>query len=175
MSMPSKKFTPADQHQPKKRKDASELNPVSYVLWLLGLREYSEKELRDKLTLRGFSIEAIDKGLGYAKESGYQSDGRYAGMKARSLSPRLGNSRIARELKIKGIGAEAVSEELSALAPELARALAVISKFEGQPLTQELRAKIYRFLAYRGFGFDIIKKAVDSLRDGAPTSVDDAD
>lgn len=148
----------------RRRKDASELNPTSYVLWLLGRREYGEKELRDKLRQRGFTPEAIDKGIAYAKESGYQSDARYANQKAASLGRRMGNSRISRELKNKGIEAEAIRLELEELQPEIDRANALLSKFDGQELTPELRGKITRFLAYRGFSFDVIKQALRGLR-----------
>lgn len=150
---------------PKRRKDASELNPTSYVLWLLGLREYSEKELRNKLRLRGFEPEAIDTGLAYARDSGYQSDARYAQLKASSLSRRMGNSRIARELKEKGIDVEAINTELAALDPEVDRAVGLLSKFSGQAMTPELRAKVYRFLAYRGFDFSMIKRALAAFQD----------
>lgn len=157
------KSLPSSRRAPRKRKDASELNPTSYVLWLLGRRDYSEKELRDKMRLRGFEPEAIDKGIEYAKESGYQSDARYASQKAAALGRRLGNGRISRELKDKGIEPAAISEELATLEPELDRAVGLLGKYEGQPMTPELRGKVTRFLAYRGFGFDVIKKAIRQL------------
>lgn len=146
--------------KPRQRKDASALRPIPYVLWLLGRRDYSEKELRDKMRLRGFEAEAIDAGIAYAKESGYQSDARYASHKASALSRRLGNGRILRELKDKGIEPAAASAELEALEPELDRAVGLLARYEGQPLTLELRGKITRFLAYRGFSFEVIKKAL---------------
>ena len=75
---------------------------------------------------------------------------------------KLGSMRIEQELQDKGLDPEAISAALAALkATELARAQAVWQKKFGAPAANALEAaRQMRFLATRGFGADVIRRAV---------------
>ena len=140
-------------------------NIRNYVVWLLGRREYSEHEIRQRLTQRECTSEEIDDALQFVKSYGYQSDERYAAMKARAESKRRGNRRIEYTLASKGIAKEEIEDQLANLEPETDRAIAAVSRFEGQALEQKLKEKIWRFLSSRGFGSSAIKAAIEHLRE----------
>jgi regulatory protein len=138
-------------------------NIRNYVVWLLGRREHSEHELRKRLVQRGCDTAEIEDALKFVKEYDYQSDTRYASMKARSESSRRGNRRISMVLAQKGIAKTEVEEQIATLAPESERAIAAVGRFEGKPLDQKLRQKVWRFLASRGFTSSAISAAVKHL------------
>lgn len=140
-------------------------NVRNYVMWLLGRREHSEHELRQRLKQRGCEPHEIDDAIEFVKSYGFQSDERFAAMKARSEARRRGNRRIKSALAAKGIAEEQIEEQIAQLEPEPDRAIAAVSRFEGQPLDQKLRAKIWHYLRYRGFGSDAIRAAVAHLED----------
>lgn len=138
-----------------------------YAVWLLSRREYSAAELRTKMIMRGYTAEEADEAMAFVTEHQFQSDERYAGMKARSTAHRAGNRRIAMVLKQKGIEEEIATSQIASLAPEDERAIEAASKFRRQiaeaGMTQELSQKIWRFLSYRGFSSQAIKAAMAAL------------
>lgn len=146
------------------QKPSKPKNIRNYVVWLLGRREHSEQELRKRLTQRGCDTIEIDDALAYVKEHGFQSDERYASMKVRSDANRRGDRRIRATLKQKGIDKEQIEEKLATLIPETERAITAVSRFEGKPLDQKLRQKVWRFLASRGFAGSTISAAVKHLQ-----------
>ena len=139
----------------------------SYAVWLLSRRDYSAGILRNKLVLRGYSVEEADEAMAFVIANGYQNDTRYAESLARSLSRRAGNSRLLMTMHQKKIDPATSALQLDTLAPESERVLDVAAKFKkdvaAQGMTQKLQQKIYRFLAYRGFSGDSIKIAMKSL------------
>lgn len=144
----------------------------SYATWLLSRREYSAKELSDKLVLRGYPVEEAAEALVLMQGYGFQDDTRFAGMKARASSRRMGDRRVTMQLAEKGISRELASQQLEQLEPEAERAVAVASKFEGKPLDEVMKAKVWRFLAYRGFGSSAVKAALQHLKNVQTASRD---
>jgi regulatory protein len=142
----------------------------SYAVWLLSKREYSAKDLIDKIVGRGYSAEEGDEALAFVIANKYQSDERYAGLKARDMERSNGNMRVMMKLKEKGIPIELAQVETDNLGSEESRAVTVAEKFKREiakeGLTQKLKAKIYRFLAYRGFSTRSVKMAIESLVPG---------
>ena len=138
-------------------------NIRNYVLWLLGRREWGEHELRTRLARRGCEAQEIDEALAYAKEQGFQSDTRYASMRARIDSSRRGNRRISYALKGKGISPDTIEQAISDLDPEADRAIAAVSRFEGATLDWRSKQKVWRFLGQRGFTPEAIRAAVAHL------------
>ena len=79
----------------------------------LSRREYSRKELREKLVQAleaGQSASEVDAVLDELESKKYLSNERYARSRVRMRSARYGNRRLAYELSMQGIGAEEVQE-----------------------------------------------------------------
>ena len=131
---------------------------TSYSLWLLSRKEYSAQQLTDKLVARGYSAEEAQEALAYLQESNYQDDARFAHFKAASASRQHGNRHVRQLLAEQGIESELVAQELEQLEPEYERACAAARRFVGKALTPELRQKAFRYLTYRGFGFDVVQR-----------------
>lgn len=144
----------------------------AYAVWLLSKREYSAVNLEKKLLARGYENEEIEATMRFLQDNNYQSDVRYAGMKARSTAHRAGNWKIARSLSQQGIDESLAEAQIAELLPEEERAMhAASSKFSKllaeNGMTQELAQKIWRHLGYRGFSSKAIKHALDCLKNEA--------
>ncbi|HEY6528381.1 MAG TPA: regulatory protein RecX [Cellvibrionaceae bacterium] len=86
-----------------------------YTLMLLSRREYSQAELRQKLTHRfgNEAVELIHKTLSCLAADNYQSDDRFTDSYVYSrLQKGFGLNRIKLELRQKGIDQERISETL---------------------------------------------------------------
>ena len=161
------------------------------AVYYLSLREYSYQELKQKLragALKDYEskTEAVedDFSAGSAKESEVSLDWLYQTVdevvddfKARSLlsdarfteqvvharKAKFGSSRIAYELKQKGVDESLVSAAIAHVkADEFTHALDICrKKYKTVPQTREEWAKQARFLQSRGFSFDVIKKVLN--------------
>jgi len=145
----------------------------SYALWLLSRREWSAKELHQRLKLKGYEEPDIEACLALLEQHGLQSDSRFAHSRVRSKASQLGNRRLRQDLAAKGISADLVSESLEEAGDELERARAAARRFEGKEWTPELQAKAWRFLMSRGFGSDAIRQTLKSLKAPLDDSLDD--
>lgn len=127
-------------------------------------REYSREELRRKLlTLPEVEAADVDAALDLLKQRGYLSDERYAEGRVRMRAPRYGNRRLAMELRQKGVSAENIQNALQEAGDELSRAQAIWQKkFGVAPADMKEKARQFRFLAARGFSFDVISRVVSA-------------
>lgn len=143
----------------------------------LSRREYSRKELREKLVQAleaGQSASEVDAVLDELESKKYLSNERYARSRVRMRSARYGNRRLAYELAMKGIDAEEVQEALQEAGDEFERAWAVWSRRYGNPPEDyKEKTRQARFLAARGFGFDMIERVFDKAREEACEDEDD--
>jgi regulatory protein len=136
------------------------------ALALLARRELSRAELRKKLAPLAASLaksEAeLDSLLDELAQSRLQSDTRYTEALVHTRARRFGASRIAAELRDKGVAPELADNAMIALrADEQARALAVWRrKFSAPPTTPEQRGKQGRFLLGRGFSAEVVRKVL---------------
>ena len=104
----------------------------------------------------------------------YLSNERYARSRVRMRSARYGNRRLAYELAMKGIDAEEVQEALQEAGDEFERAWAVWRRRYGNPPEDyKEKTRQARFLAARGFGFDMIERVFDKAREEACEDEDD--
>lgn len=142
----------------------------SYAIWLLARRDYSAANLRAKLATRGYPQAEIEEALRFVTEHNFQNDARYAEQRSRGAEKRAGNARIEMTLRQKGIAPELAREQVRQLAPEEERVVQAAAKYRQQVaregMTQKMEARIYRFLAYRGFSSKAIRVAIQALRDG---------
>ena len=134
------------------------------ALALLARREHSRAELKAKLERRGGTAEDVEGLLDTLISDGQLSDSRYAETYARQRAEKgYGPVRIANELRKRGI--EALPAQIAIDAVEgrwLDRARQVRVKRFGsaEARSMEERARQMRFLEYRGFAGDDVRRAV---------------
>ena len=153
-------------------------NVKHYVAWLLSRQDYSEKQLHAKLKQRNVPKDEADAAVIFMQQHGFQDDARYAGSRVGQLAPKVGNRRLVADLQSKGIDPDVIADKLALVGPESERVLAACQRFVGKPLDPSLKAKVWRYLAYRGFGPGAIQQALAHLRQyrqGAETEPDDDD
>lgn len=142
------------------------------MLWLLSRRDYSQQELRTRLRQKGYEEPDVEAALLLCQSYGYQSDERFAESRARNDSRRMGDRNVRARLVQKGIGADLAEAQLEVLSPELDRALGMLDRFRSVPLDDNVRAKVWRYLSYRGFSSATVRQALAHL---AEQSLDHSD
>ena len=147
--------------------------------WLVSLRlltatPKSVKELRDKLTAKGFPEPVIQKTLETLESRGILSDRAFAqNIVARFTQGRpSGNRKISFELKRKGVSAKIQEEVLEGLNPdeetERAREMAQMKWERFARLDPEKRKKrVYDFLIRRGFDFQLVRDILEEIESGS--------
>ena len=163
-------FKPRPEPGAKPEKPAQ--SAKSYAVWLLARQDYSAASLRRKLSSRGYEGSEVDDAMAFVMDNKYQNDERFAEQRSRGAENRAGNMRIEMTLRQKGIDAGLAKAQVQQLAPEEERVVHAAAKFRDQVrkngMSQELKMKIYRFLAYRGFSTKAIRVGIESLGvDGA--------
>ena len=134
------------------------------ALRLLARREHSRAELARKLGPHAGSSEVVAAILDALVQKKQLSDQRYAEERVRSLSRKYGAARIRQDLKAKGVDRETI-ERISSEG-ELERASGILNrKYRAPAATREERAKRARFLQGRGFSYDVIRQALETLKD----------
>lgn len=140
------------------------------ALRILNKAEQSEKTLRDKLS--DYDEDTIDKVIEYMKELKYLDDKGFAERIAHSNSSisRFGKNKIKQNLYKKGIDKSDIEDVLSNLDDdnELENALYLARK-KYKLIKNEDKRKIYQklmqHLTYKGFSYDISKKAISRVLD----------
>ena len=122
----------------------------------LDRRELSRAELAMRLARAGFDREDADRAVERLAEAGYQSDGRAAAERARTLaSRRYGDVAIRVDLRRRGIGDDDVEAAIHGITPEAARAAALADRTpDPTRLLQALRRK--------GFSEDAVEAALQT-------------
>jgi regulatory protein len=137
-------------------------------LRLLAMREHSQRELLDKLALRGYSRADVEPIIAEFAEQGWQDNQRFAECYARQrMIKGYGPVRIRYELQQRGI-AELDIEQLAEdnVGGWLNSLLQIYeNKFDQQPkLSRAEWLKRSRFLQQRGFSHDMIKQMCAELK-----------
>jgi regulatory protein len=125
--------------------------------------EHSTEMLRRKLKTKGYSPNAIEKVLTFAKKRNWLSDERYAGafLRNRSIRKAEGRTRLLAELASRGINRETAEKALDDFFQQknetdiLARAA---SKLKKQRKTKE---KAFQALIRLGFSWNDIKSYIN--------------
>ncbi len=141
------------------------------ALRLLSRREYSRKELANKLLqlIRHDAEESpinletqIEEVLTDFEARGWLSDERFAQALVRRRSERYGARRVADELQRAGVETGLITKLTTELkASEFERAKALWARKFGQiPTEQKERARQYRFLISKGFSPELVAKVV---------------
>ncbi|MBD5504425.1 MAG: regulatory protein RecX [Lachnospiraceae bacterium] len=135
---------------------------------LLQSRDYTRRQLADKLEQGDYPQECIEEAIAYVESYGYIDDKRYARDFIEYNLASKSRTRIETDLMRKGIGKEiirAAFEELTDLGvkqDELALACDLLrkKKYCADTATGQEQQKMYGFLYRRGFRHDTISKAL---------------
>ena len=120
----------------------------------LARRDFSERELRERLRRAGVTPAEEQETLGVLLRAGLVNDARFALMHAQALAERgRGNAAIRFDLEQRGVAAEEIAAALASLEPERERAERVIARRGSGAATA-------RLLARRGFDEDAVERAV---------------
>lgn len=153
---------------------AIEQRPVSgklyqYVLGLLARRDYSRRELEQKLAAKTDDPNLIESLLSRVEELNYQSDERFAEsfVRHKALSGK-GPMVIRQGLKLKGIDSDLIERAMSKDEYDwYALALDTYNrKFRSGPIdSPKERARRQRFMFSRGFSSDIVGWVIENEHD----------
>jgi regulatory protein len=131
---------------------------------------YSSKtsfEIRKKLRDKGFSDENIEKTIDFLKEYALVDDQAYVKsyVNDKSNISLRSKNKIFYKLKAKSIPEVTIEKYLANISDqeEYQKAKKLGSRKAKNDKSFENKQKVYRFLAGRGFSFDIISKVVDDL------------
>jgi regulatory protein len=135
------------------------------ALDMLGRRDRSRGELRQKLAAKGFADPDLDEALERLTRQGFIDDAKFA---ARWVETALRNGRgyglkLLTELRSRGIGRELAEQTLAAAAvetPAITVLAAIVGKrfasFDHQTATPQERQRVYAYLQRRGFSLSTI-------------------
>lgn len=137
-----------------------------YALNLLNIRDYSKKEFIDKLKQKGYSENSIEIIINKLQEYELIDDFKYANKFVRKKinMNKLGRVRILNELKIKGVNNNIVEkidfneDEMFKNAYDLA-----LKKFKVYKNSKDALMKVARFLYYKGYTNEEIKKVLQKI------------
>lgn len=143
-------------------------DPASYkycfnsLLRMLGRRDHSEKELREKLSLY-YSMDLVEKAINEASERKFLKSPDELAKALTDQYHRLdkGIYYIQRQLKKKGLPSTTMDSET-----ELAKCQALFQKKFGDKAlsSRQDQAKAFRYLAYRGFDSETVRKVIYEKR-----------
>jgi regulatory protein len=136
----------------------------------LGRRDYTACELTDKLSKRGYDVEAIATVTASLRASGSLDDRRVADAHVRSASriKRRGKLRIERELLARGVARNVVQQALAAIGQDddiAAIKQILLRKRVPARLDQAARRRLFQHLMRRGFSADAISKVLGGRLD----------
>ena len=135
---------------------------------LLQKRDYTEHKLRDKLREGMYSEEVIDDAISYLKSYKYIDDERFARDYIAYQMNLRSRNRIKQDLIQKGVSSDIIERLLSEAYteedndPELALCVSLLKKkhYDPDSITFEEQQKLMAFLYRKGFGRDVIGKAL---------------
>ncbi|MEC8524625.1 MAG: recombination regulator RecX [Pseudomonadota bacterium] len=137
---------------------------------LLSRRDYSRRELWRKLSPKAASSDDLEHVLDELAENNWQSDERFASMFLRSRAGRgLGPLRLRQELREKGISDSLIEWAFEESEEDWYDMAVEVARKKAQSLgsySPEVKAKLWRFLSYRGFNSDQIQHALDDVSSG---------
>lgn len=160
----------------------TEQQTYNYALNLLSYRDHSQKEMRQKLSRKGASLEQIQNSIEKLTDYGIMDEERFAQRVYEAwLAKRCyGKQHLIAELKKKGVPQEYVNNILEQFTPELEAERAEIAAQQFCKVNQKKIAlglnsndpkekqKLYaaagRYLAARGFGGSYMEVLLDYMK-----------
>ena len=141
---------------------------AKYAMNLLIRRDYTAKELKDKLCKAGYTELTAGYALTYVSSFGYLDDAGYARRYLETYSDRKSLRRMQADLKQKGISDEilnrAMEEAVRTDEKETLRRYAG-KKASSLDLCQEKdKQKFFRYLVGKGFSYGDAKEALEEIQ-----------
>ncbi|MFG6357313.1 MAG: recombination regulator RecX [Acetatifactor sp.] len=135
---------------------------------LLQHRDYTEKQLRDKLLDGGYPQETAEQALEYVRSWRYVDDTRYAQSYLAAFAGKKSLRRMELELQQKGIARDILEQavqnwqEQDGGQDELRMACELLKRkhYDKDSGDRKEQQRLYNFLAYRGFSGEVIRKAL---------------
>lgn len=135
---------------------------------LLKSRDYTKKQLEDKLKQGGYPLDIVSEALSYVESYGYIDDERYARNFIEYNISSKSRTRIGNDLIKKGISKELISkafDELEDIGVEIdeedmIHKLLLKKNYNVQTATSDERRKMFAFLYRKGFHSDTICRAL---------------
>ncbi|AGF57932.1 recombination regulator RecX [Clostridium saccharoperbutylacetonicum] len=130
----------------------------------------TEKQVREKLKLKGYEENAIDYSIEFLKEYNFINDNYYASAFINDKSNSMGSQKIKYNLIQKGVSKEIIEEALANVNKENERDIAleiakkklvVIKKKEND--NYKISGKLYRYLISKGYEMDIVSDVVKEV------------
>ena len=145
--------------------DSQKTRATSKALWLLGLREYSKKEMYLRLVKDGFDKDASSEVVETLADSGVIDDERFAYNFAYNLhiNRRLGKRAIITELCLKGVDREIAETYANEFCnDEVSDAAEIIRiKYKGFNTDEKINRRMFAGLQRKGYSYSTIKSAMD--------------
>ena len=137
---------------------------------LLQKKDYTERQLRDKLSDGMYPQDCIDTAIDYVKSFRYVDDERYAAYYIAYHMSMRSKNRILMDLMNKGISKDIIQNKLEELYSECdedveisqIKQLLIKKKYDAQTIDHKEKQKLIAFLMRRGYDISMIKKAMDS-------------
>lgn len=147
----------------KKPKIYDDTRLFQYGIFMLSRRDYSRHELGEKMQKWQPDKSIIEKILDKLQGSGYLSDKR----KAQSMLIQYGNKespkKTIQRMKQKGIDSEAIEEALGNVEDNSSTVCSSLLQKKFKHYCKESHPKYVRFLASKGFSYNLIKNSIDEF------------
>jgi len=145
--------------------------PLNYALWLLGRRDRSVGEIRNKMKEKKFEEEEIEQTIKHLKKLNFLDDGKFAThyiSNQISIKP-LGKYQLKQKLKRKFVSDEIIDNAIKEISPDRELELAKEASLKYQKShpavndtnAEKNRQKLARHLISRGFDWEIVKDIID--------------
>ncbi len=141
---------------------------------LLKTKDYTQKELINKLELSYYPKKSIDDALTYVERYGYINDKRYVENYIAFKASKKSRKQIEQLLKEKGIDSDIIESALEAYYGDSSECeesliLSMLKKKYGNIPMEELdykqKQKMMAYMYRKGFSMDTIRKAIDVFLD----------
>lgn len=135
---------------------------------LLQARDYTRKQLEDKLRQGDYPEACIEEAIAYVASYGYLDDGRYARNYIEYRLQSKTRAQIEAELQRKGVARDVIREAFDELEKagavqdeaEMIRALLDKRKYCADTADAKERQRMYAYLCRRGFSPELVRKAL---------------
>ena len=139
------------------------------ALHLLEKQDRTEKNLRDKLLEGGFPPKAAEAAIEYVRSYHYIDDDRYGENYVRYHMEGKSKKRVLTDLIGRGMDPERAREiidrDYESNEEEMVIKLLQKKNYDPKSADEKEKMKMFRFLAGRGFSYEVIKSALEKTKD----------
>lgn len=135
------------------------------ALYLIERRDYTRKEIHDKLKKSGkYEDSIIERVLNFLEEYHFLDDREYAHKYIRTYGPRRSRKQIEYDLERKGVNRDCVRLAMEELELDDAYSLErlIEKRLRGKELPKEEKNKQYNYFLRKGYSYEQIRKVLDN-------------